>query len=582
MSMGYIPSRRQLMRRVEIADFAISEEKIAFVAKAVAEWWGADEQPLILDSSMASKAELLCYVHNVVSQEGGIALFDAASLAQIAMSEKIIFWVPTYQNLSGAVHQYALKTARDLLVGALTADEITSSLTLAAEALKQHLYEFKTFKTESGIPILAALHALDVDFFPIEGDIVQLGQGANSRLLYGSSVEADSAVGIQVSDLKYTAYKRFKMAGIPTPVTYPVRIKAHAMHALRRIEGAKVVKPEGGNRGEGVHTHLVTDDEVLSAVEEAIKFSALGTALIQPQLKGECHRIQIINSEFIYANTRFPKSIVGNGRDTLEVLVAQANSKLQEMAARKRLKAFPMDEEARRTLSVQGLSEDTIIPLGQRVLLRSVTSVRDGGAGKNISTTIHPANIAIAMEAAQACGLGSAGVDFYSEDPTVPWYENGGMILEVNNRPHVFNRPSDRATSPTAWRMIQALRQGADKIPIHVFVGTTEASQSALMRQKSLVASGVLAWCISTWGIHTPEGTAIPVDDPATHVLPLFGNPRVAAVCLVVGEWGANYALPIRHITTLQSAQVHADGVPHPRWLAVLERLYKIYGDNPG
>jgi hypothetical protein len=226
-------------------------------------------------------------------------------------------------------------------------------------------------------------------------------------------------------------------------------------------------------------------------------------------------------------------------------------------------------------MAKQGLVPSSIPAMGVRVNLRSVTSVADGGAGLNITHTLHPANAALVLDAALACRLDSAGVDFFSEDPTVPWYENGGVILEVNYKAQTFNRPSDRVTSPAQWQFIHALKANAARLAIHAFVGGDGAARNAQRKQTWLLAEGVKAWVLSETGLTSPEGDTQPLGDQSVAALihPLMQRSRVEALCVQVGLWGAQQALPLTHINTLDGSDVQRFGPPHPTWLAVLARL---------
>jgi cyanophycin synthetase len=50
---------------------------------------------------------------------------------------------------------------------------------------------------------------------------------------------------------------------------------------------------------------------------------------------------------------------------------------------------------------------------------------------------VHPENIALCKRAARLVGLDVAGVDYISEDIGRPWYEAGGIVVEVNAQPQI-------------------------------------------------------------------------------------------------------------------------------------------------
>jgi len=577
MERGYIPNRQQLMIRLQLRPLAASAATLATLTEAIALWWGGDLSFMATPSPHPTLSAI-GHCHNLLLQEAGAPVFDAAFIDQQSVDGVDILWLPTHQHLPQAMHQYSV---RQVLVGLrehTTAPELAAFLGNTAGRLRQHYFRCVLPPSDASIAILAAMHDLEVDILPIAGDVIQLGQGSNGHLLHASSVEQNSVIGATISEMKYLSFQRLKMAGIPTPETYPTQTTDQAEQIASSIKGPMIVKPEAGNRGEGVHTHLVSVAELTDAIALAIDASKISIALVQPQLKGQCHRLQVMNERVVRATTRFPKSVVGNGLDTVKELVMRANKQLETMVERRRLKEFPLDTQTQRALSLQGADEHTVIAKGQRIVLRTVTSVRDGGAAEDIIDVLHPANVTIAIEAAKACHLACAGVDFFSEDPSVPWYENGGMILEVNVKPQIVSRPSDRLNPARDGLLIDGLRQQANKIAIHLFVGSTEAERLARNQQAALIAAGQLAWCVTADGIFTPEGSTRPLhkDGLAATVLTCFGNPRVDALCLVVGEWGQHLALPINHMTSLQTRDVLMLGPPHPRWHGVLTRLQAV------
>jgi len=571
MPKGYLANHHQLMIATRMSVTPMSAEQLATVMTWVQVWWGqplADMDTETLDAQVMA----LGLVHNLIAQEARLPLFEPA-LAE-CQDGGFTLWLPTLPGLADDVHKEAVAGACRALIQTTPA-KIEAVLNTAVKKVQDVAAGHGSMDSDGAIPILAAMHALKVDVYPLYADLVQLGQGANARLIATSATEADSAFGLFISENKLLTAKRLQQAGLPTPFTLAAKTPSDAKRAISVLGFPLVVKPERGNRGECVHVGIANEQALQSAIAAAIAHSGSNTALVQRELRGHCHRIQILNGEVLWANTRYPKSVVGDGKHSVIELVASANAKLAHMSARRRLKLFPLDEQAIEALAKQGLVPSAIPEMGLRVNLRSVTSVADGGAGLNITHSLHPANAALALDAVAACRLDSAGVDFFSDDPTVPWYENGGVILEVNFKAHTFNRPSDRVTSPAQWQFIRALKANAARISIHAFVGGEGAVHNAKRKQICLLAEGVKAWVLSDTGLTSPEGDTQPLGDQSVPALiyPMMQRPRVEALCVQVGLWGGQQALPLTHVNTLDGSDVLRFGPPHPTWAAVLARL---------
>ena len=571
MPTGYLANRHQPMTVVDLTFVPFAVEQMAQAMMSVRAWWGESLPDLPTDTPEA-QLEAVGFVHNLIAQEARVPLFELAFAD--CRSERFALWLPTLPGLPEDIHKVAIAGALRALQQP-TSNATEAALITAVKHVHRLAGSYSVAGSDGTIPILAAMHTLGVDVYPVYADMVQIGQAAKSRLIRASATDADSAFGLLISENKLLTAQRLGQAGLPTPKTLSAKTLDEAKHAINVIGYPLVVKPERGNRGECVHIGICTEQDLQKAVAAAIAHSSNNTALIQPQLSGHCHRIHVLNGKVLWANTRYPKSVVGNGKHSVAELVASANSRLEHVTARRRLKPFPLDELAYSALKGQGLTAQSIPAMGTRVNLRSVTSVADGGSGINITDTLHPANAALALDAALACRLDSAGVDFFSEDPTVPWYENGGVILEVNYKAQTFNRPSDRVTSPAQWQFIKALKGSVARIPIHAFVGKDGAACNARRRQSLLVNEGVKAWALTEAGLTSPEGYTQPLGGytvPA-HVYQLMQHPRLEALCVQVGLWAAQRALPFTHVNSIDARDIGRHGPIESKWARVVQRL---------
>jgi len=81
-----------------------------------------------------------------------------------------------------------------------------------------------------------------------------------------------------------------------------------------------------------------------------------------------------------------------------------------------------------------------------------------------------------------------SGVDIISEDISIPWYENGAIINEVNFSPQLG---SDDFSKNTISAFLNLIIKNNGKIPITVIIGKEEASKKALSLQKSIPNSDI-------------------------------------------------------------------------------------------
>ena len=82
-----------------------------------------------------------------------------------------------------------------------------------------------------------------------------------------------------------------------------------------------------------------------------------------------------------------------------------------------------------------GVTEDTVLPDGEALYLRSTANLSTGGTAIDMTDVVHPDNRDMAERAIMAVGLDVGGVDFLIEDITRSYKEIGGAIVEVNAAP---------------------------------------------------------------------------------------------------------------------------------------------------
>ena len=574
MAVGYLPERQQLMISMTLKPLAFGEDKIRQVLPWLVSWWG-ETLPHEHHALWHTDLGIIGLMHNLVCQDARLPLFDPPVVD--AAGNRLTLWVPTFLGLNKEVHRRAVGSVISSIQQ--TSEQRCHGILSRAVTEVHELAGDQVLGSSDGtIPILAEVHRLGLSIYPQVSDLVKVGQGAYSRLLHASASDADSAAGLLISESKSRTSVVLQRAGIPSPTTLSTQDPSDAEQLIKSMRLPLVVKPERGARGEGVHTFVESVAALKKAIDAAIRTSPVNIALVQQQLSGDCHRVQVINGKAMWASTRFPKSVVADGKSTVEQLVGSANQKLKEMAARRRLRPFPLDQLADATLRRQGLSKKSVPPAGVRINLRPVTSVADGGDVRSITETLHPANAALCVEAALACGLSTAGIDFFSVDPTAPWFENGGTILEVNYKPQIFNRVSDRANKEISRAFIQELVSGADRVPVYAVIGDHGAAEVAAKHHKELVAKGVNAWLCKSGVIAGPDNIERPLEDAllAPTLLGLMQNPKVEAIVVQVGQWGANLALPLPHVSNIDvSALPPSSGWKNDTWSRVVQRLEK-------
>lgn len=190
------------------------------------------------------------------------------------------------------------------------------------------------------------------------------------------------------------------------------------------------VKPILGTKGRGISVGLRTESEFRSAFERAKRFNS--TVLVEEMIRGIDLRVVVIGDRVCAAVWRIPAHVVGDGRSSVQQLVAEKND---ERAKNPYLGHMPLrlDANARRVLRDQGLTDDSVPASGRRVYLTMMANLSSGGDSVNVLDTLHPGVIRMIERAAAAIGHGLyLGFDVLLEHLDRAPEEQRCIVCEVN------------------------------------------------------------------------------------------------------------------------------------------------------
>jgi cyanophycin synthetase len=345
--------------------------------------------------------------------------------------------------------------------------------------------------------------------------------------------DGDSVIGARASGHKQLTCRILGLAGVPVPKNILVSTAADAITAAHQLGFPVVVKPDDANRSEGVTVGIASDEDLINAFKGAGKFSK--RILIEEQIPGTCHRIQIANNRFYWAMKRHPPLVEGDGVHTIRELVDIENSKEEKLAKHKRQPLLLLDDIAIELISAAGFSPGSVLQKGVRAPLRKLNSLTRGSFREMVTETIHPENISLAIHAASLLRLNLAGVDVISTDISRPWHESGAVINEINSGP--MWTLSVEALKDAQADYLRDVFPTQGRIPIEVFVGDEEAMRRAAARQIDLVDEGTRCFLSSHTATYGPAGEnrfAFPAGSLFLRCQALLMNRDVDAVILTV------------------------------------------------
>jgi len=337
---------------------------------------------------------------------------------------------------------------------------------------------------KSTMPILKEAYNQKIPFEHLSNGVYQLGWGNNLKIMSRSSTSLDSAIGANLSDNKFASSILIRNSGLPAPEHFLASTYEEVLKEVNDLGFPIVTKPVDQNRGEGVSVDIFDNEMLKKGFDLAYSKSNAKKVIVEKQVAGICSRIFIAGDKMLYAVKRLPKSVIGDGKKTVKELIDEANKNNESLPPWKRTEYFPSDAEALHSIKEAGFTLDAVAKEGDLIPLRRIESTQWGGGTEDVTDTIHPENIDIAIRAAKLFNLYVAGIDIISPDITKPWYENGAIINEVNFSPLYGAGEISKSTIPI---FLNNFIKDNGRIPITVVIGNEKAFEKAKDIQKDKI-----------------------------------------------------------------------------------------------
>ena len=326
----------------------------------------------------------------------------------------------------------------------------------------------------------------DIPWRQYQNNIFQLGWGKYAVLFDSSISSHTSALAVNTARDKMATKNILRSLALPVPEGYIVKSLDEAKKYAEGLTYPVVIKPTNQDRGEGVTAWIQNEKMLEEAFTRASKCSK--NILIEKHFEGMDHRLHICQNELYYATLRVPGSIMGNGIDSVEILINKVN-KHREVESQKEKKSFnflkhlEVNVETIELLEEQGLTLQSIPQKDQFIRLRYTANVSSGGTSHDTENlaTIHSDNIELAKRAVNALRLDIGAVDLLIPDITKSWMETGAAILEVNAQPQI-------GKTVAIEFIFNKYFEKKGRIPVSVFIGDYTTSLQTKFTKKLFYA----------------------------------------------------------------------------------------------
>jgi glutamate--cysteine ligase len=247
-------------------------------------------------------------------------------------------------------------------------------------------------------------------------------------ILEGTISDANGLIAYWISDDKWMTRQFLKRNGINYANGILLQ-RGYLPEKLNEVKFPAVVKPVNTDHGIAVSTNLQTSGELISAIENAFRYS--GKVIVEEYFTGREYRFLVIDYKVRAIAYREPANVTGDGVSTIGQLIDKKNAG-RGTDYRYPLLKIIIDDEVKRHLKAASLTTDSILRKGEKIYLRKNSNLSTGGDSIDVTDEMPDLYQEIAVRAAKSAGLKIAGVDIIIKDTSLAPSSDNYIVLELN------------------------------------------------------------------------------------------------------------------------------------------------------
>lgn len=335
--------------------------------------------------------------------------------------------------------------------------------------------------------------------------LVQLGLGINLRRVQAAMSDYTSAIGVEIAQDKDDTRRVLGAIGLPVPEGGVASTLDGILETAHDIGWPVLIKPLDASHGRGISGRLENDEQIAAAFEVAKGYSR--RVVIEQFVTGRDYRVLVVDGKLAAVAERVPAHVVGDGTSSVAELITIANRDPRRGSGHSRtLTHLPADTATETYLASCGLSLAHVPAPGETVFLRATANLSTGGTSIDRTDEIHPDNITACEMAAGVVGLDIAGIDVLSPDISVPFRENGAVIIEVNAAPglRMHTHPSEGQGRQVGAPIIDMLYPPGSPytIPVIAITGTNGKTTTTRLTAHLFRQTGKTVGFTTTDGVY--------------------------------------------------------------------------------
>ena len=337
---------------------------------------------------------------------------------------------------------------------------------------------------------------------------IYLGYGINQKQFQATIAENTSSIAVNDAGNKQKTKNLLSQMYIPVPDGSTCDSEEELYEIVTKLDYPLVIKPLNGNQGKGATINITS----WTAAHAAFLFAQTisNTVLVERFTKGSDFRILLIDYKVVAAAKRNPAHVIGDGIKSLKNLIDTENQNPERgVGHSKNLTQITIDQDSHNMLLKQNITLESIIEKDKIVILKSTANLSTGGTAEDVTDTLHPQNIKLAIRAAKIMGLNICGLDIIAENLEEPITKNNGVIIEVNAAPgfRMHLAPSSGTPRTVGKAVVDMLYPPKSKFRIPIISITGTNGKTTITRLTAFIAktAGFHAGFTTTDGIYINE-----------------------------------------------------------------------------
>jgi cyanophycin synthetase len=242
-----------------------------------------------------------------------------------------------------------------------------------------------------------------------------------------SSKHFNSMKSHEIAKNKSLSNSIFEENNIPVPKHKIINNKNKDYYLNEyKLEFPCVLKPIDGMQGKDVNTFIKNKNQFENILNDLLnKYTHI---MLENQVYGDNYRIFVFNNEIMDIVKREQPFIIGDGKNTVDELIEEKN-KLQ-----KEKKLYPTKNIDWNYILEQGYNKNEIVENNKKIFITNTINFHNGANPVRIDLNKIPdVNKKMFIKAHKLINLDCSGIDYMSYDISIPYYENDGHIIEINN-----------------------------------------------------------------------------------------------------------------------------------------------------